>query len=118
MAALSVPTWGPTGPGGLSPLHNLNLKGQGRDRRALAQASVEVEAQFLSQLLEGLRRSLVRSVTTLRCEQTQGYQSLADQHLARAMAWGGGLGLARRLCHDLKSRYFQDPIGERNGGHP
>lgn len=117
MAASNIPTWGPTGPGGLSPLHDLNLKSQGRDRRALMQAAVEVEAQFLSQLLEGLRRSLVASLASPRSEKTQGYQSLADQHLARAMVWGGGLGLARRLCLDLDRRYFQGPTGEENGGH-
>ncbi len=101
--------WGPTGPGGLNPLHNLDLKNQGSNRRALTQAALEVEALFLSQLLESLRRSLVQSLSSPRSQPMQGYQSLADQHLARAMVWGGGLGLARRIYFDLGERTF----GER-----
>lgn len=92
--------WGSTGPGGLSPLQGLSLKGRVPDRRFLAQAAVEAETQFLGQLLENLRKSLVQSLGS-RPLGLQGYQSLADQHLARALTLGGGLGLARKLYADL-----------------
>ncbi len=97
--------WGPSGPGGLSPLHDLSLKGQiPGDRRTLAQVAVEAETQFLTQLLENLRKSLVQSLGSPQAEKNSGYQSLVDQNLARAMAMGGGLGLARRIFSDLEAR--------------
>lgn len=96
--------WGPTGPGGLSPLHGLSPKGRlPNDRRTLAQAAVEAETQFLSHLLEKLRKSMVKSLGS-RQTDLHGYQSLADQHLARALTLGGGLGLARQLYSDLAAR--------------
>jgi Rod binding domain-containing protein len=81
------------------------MKGQvPGDRRTLAQVAVEAETQFLTQLLEKLRTSMVRSLTSPQSEKMQGYQSLVDQNLARAMALGGGLGLARRIFSDLEAR--------------
>jgi Rod binding domain-containing protein len=96
--------WGPSGPGGLSPLHGLSLKGQvPNDRRTLAQVAIEAETQFLTHLLENLRKSMVKSLGSRQAD-LQGYQSLADQHLARALTLGGGIGLAHRIYSDLGSR--------------
>ena len=96
--------WGPTGPGGLSPLHDLSLKGPiPRDRQTLAQVAVEAETQFLTHLLETLRKSMVKSLGS-RQTDLHGYQSLADQHLARALTLGGGIGLARQIYSDLADR--------------
>ncbi len=99
--------WGVTGPGGLGPLHGLSQKGQvPNDRRSLAQVAVEVETTFLGHLLENLRKSMVKSLESRQTE-LQGYQSLADQHLARALTLGGGLGLARQIYSDLAARIPQ-----------
>ena len=111
--------WGSSGPAGLGPLNGLNLKNRGRvDRRVLAQAAVEAETHFLTQLLENLRKSMVRSLTSPQSQQMQGYQSLADQHLARALVLGGGLGLARRIFSDLAAQIYENGKEDTNGEQP
>lgn len=86
----------------LDPLNGMNLKNQGQaDRQTLARAAVEAETVFLTQLLEIMRRSMVQGLASPQSRQMQGYQALADQHLARVLALGGGLGLARRIFADL-----------------
>lgn len=95
---------GPTGPAGLSSLKGLQVHGRAtRNRRTLAEVAVETEALFLTHLLEQLRKSMVKSFAT-KSSEIQGYQSLADQHLAKTLALGGGLGLARHLFNDLGDR--------------
>jgi Rod binding domain-containing protein len=102
--------WAPSGPGGLT--------GQTPGGcRTLAQAAVEAETQFLTYLLENLRKSMVHSLSPPPAGM-QGYQSLADQHLARAMALGGGLGLARRLFLDLGARYPEFSEETAHGAEP
>jgi Rod binding domain-containing protein len=86
----------------LDPLNGLNPKNQGpADRQALARVAVEAETIFMTQLLESLRRSMVQGLASPQSSQMRGYQALADQHLARALVMGGGLGLARRIFADL-----------------
>lgn len=107
ISSTGLPNWGVTGPGGLGPFHGLSQKGQvPNDRRTLAQVAVEAETQFLGHLLENLRKSMVKSLGS-RQPDLQGYQSLADQHLARALTLGGGLGLARQIYSDLAARISQ-----------
>jgi|UniRef100_A0A7C3WK78 Rod binding domain-containing protein len=97
--------WGPTGPAGLSSLPGLALPGRvSKDRRTLVQAAVEVETDFLTLLLANLRKSLVQSLASSKAESGSGYQSLAEHHLAKAMALGGGLGLSRWIFLDLGDR--------------
>lgn len=66
------------------------------------QAAVEVEAIFLEKLLEQSRRTMVDPVSS-SSRKNQGYLSIADQHLARSLAAGGGLGLAEKILRDLAS---------------
>ncbi|MDI6852587.1 MAG: hypothetical protein QME75_03140 [Deltaproteobacteria bacterium] len=97
-----LPSWGPSGVGMLDPLNGMNPKNQGQtDRQTLARVAVEAETVFLTQLLETMRRSMVQGLASPQSRQMQGYQALADQHLARVLALGGGLGLARRIFADL-----------------
>jgi flagellar protein FlgJ len=117
ITSLGLPFWGPSGPGGLTPLNGLSQKGQApNDRRTLAQVAIEAETQFLTHLLESLRKSMVHSLG-IRQSDLQGYQSLADQHLARALALGGGIGLAQQIYSDLGTR-IPDTTPEVTNGEP
>jgi Rod binding domain-containing protein len=79
--------------------HGLSAGKGPNDHRRL-QAAMEVEAIFLGQLLETMRRSMVDSVGSSQ-KSLKGYLGIADQHLARALAAGGGLGLAAKILQDL-----------------
>jgi hypothetical protein len=68
--------------------------------RKLQKTAVEMESVLLEQLLGQMRRSMVDPVHK-NSEKLKGYQAMADQHLARALAAGGGIGLASRLVKDL-----------------
>ena len=104
-----LPT-GPTGPEGLSSLASLQARaGKTTDPRALAQAAVEVDALFLTQLLEKLRQALLSGCSSPKSPELQRYQYLADQQVARALAAGGGLGLAQKLFTDLKGPSLSAP---------
>jgi Rod binding domain-containing protein len=74
--------------------------GGATDDRSLLQAAMEVEAIFLGQLLDHGRRALVDPVSQ-NSQQMKGYLSMADRHLARSLAAGGGLGLAAKIIQDL-----------------
>src|SRR4030042_2139951 len=106
---------GPTGAAGLSPLYALGLKNRGKinDRKSLGQVCVEIEGVFLTQLLEQMRKSMVRGLKSSSPESQQ-YQALIDQHVARALAAGGGMGLARRLYEDLAQRLPSKPKEKKN----
>ena len=69
------------------------------DRRRL-RAAMEVEAIFLGQLLEQMRRAMVDPLTPTS-KTLRGYLSMADQHLARSLVAGGGMGLAARILEEL-----------------
>jgi Rod binding domain-containing protein len=74
-------------------------EGGATDDRRL-QAALEVEAIFLGQILEQMRRAMVDPLTPTS-KKPRGYLSLADQHLARSLAAGGGLGLAAKILQEL-----------------
>lgn len=78
------------------------------ESRTLADACQEVESLFLTQLLGQLRRTLLAGVKK-RAPELETYQNLADQEVARALAAGGGLGLARRLYADLGGERLPRP---------
>jgi Rod binding domain-containing protein len=79
--------------------YGLNEGGATDEHRRL-QAAMEVEAIFLGQLLEIMRRSMVESVGSSP-KSLKGYLAIADQQLARTLAAGGGLGLASEILQDL-----------------
>jgi hypothetical protein len=85
----------------LSLLQQYGLnKGGATDEHRRLQAAIEVEAIFLGQLLEIMRRSMVDSVGSSP-KGLKGYLSIANQQLARALAAGGGLGLASEILQNL-----------------
>ena len=72
------------------------------DQRRLQKTAVEMESVFLEQLLGQMRKSMVDPINK-KSEQLRGYLSMADQHLAKSLAAGGGIGLASRIIKDLAS---------------
>jgi len=91
---------GPGGPAGVSPL----LAGQGKvNLQQLPQLAEEAESLFLTQLIQQMRQAMVTSVRGRRQEMKE-YQVIVDQEVARALAVGGGLGLARKIYEDLAPR--------------
>ena len=72
------------------------------DRRRLQKTAVEMESVFLEQLLGQMRKSMVDPISK-KSDQLRGYLSMADQHLAKSLAAGGGIGLASRIMKDLAS---------------
>ena len=61
-----------------------------------------MESVFLEQLLGQMRKSMVDPISK-KSDQLRGYLSMADQHLAKSLAAGGGIGLASRIMKDLAS---------------
>jgi Rod binding domain-containing protein len=65
-------------------------------------AAMEIESIFLEQLMGQMRRSMVDTVGASP-QKLKGYLSMADQQFARALAAGGGLGLAEKIMENLAS---------------
>jgi peptidoglycan hydrolase FlgJ len=102
-----------------SPLSQQDLTEQGApsERRRLLQAAMEVEAIFMEQLLQQMRRTMVEPLSPTQ-KKLQGYLSIADQQLARSLAAGGGLGLAERIVEDLASIKSQPHTENSHAGNP
>jgi hypothetical protein len=75
-------------------------QGTAADQARLKKTAIETEAMFLEKLLGQMRSSMVDPISS-DSKKLRGYTSMADQHLARALAAGGGIGLARRIIKDL-----------------
>ncbi|MBM4283750.1 MAG: hypothetical protein FJ128_00660 [Deltaproteobacteria bacterium] len=110
-AHTGAPASGPLGAGGLSPY--LNDLGKMTPSQ-VPRLAVEAESLFLGQLLEQMRKAMVHSVN--RRQGARAYQSLADQHFARALAAAGGLGLGRKIADDLAPRLAAQGEEVQNGG--
>lgn len=73
------------------------------DERRLREAAREIEAVFVQQLLKTMRQaSPVGGVLSGTGQRV--YQDMMDEQLGRAMAKGGGLGLADMLVRDVLRR--------------
>ncbi len=72
------------------------------DQRRLLQAAREVEAIFLENLWRQSRRAMVEPVGSSG-KKHHDYISIAEHHLARSLAAGGGLGLADKILAGLSS---------------
>ena len=73
------------------------------DPRANAQeVSKEFEAVFIDLLLKSMRRATPRS-ELFSSETSRTYESMLDQEIARQIAMGGGIGLARAIDGQLFS---------------
>jgi flagellar protein FlgJ len=102
LGAWSVSRHEPFPAGGLS--HNLRRQ----ESQKLIQVCQEVEALFLQQLLGQLRRTLLSGLRQ-GAPEFETFQALADQEVAKALAAGGGLGLARRLLAQLNGERLAYP---------
>ncbi len=77
-------------------------RGTPNDSIRRLKAATEIESIFIEQLMSQMRRSMVDPVSSSP-QKLRGYLSMADQQLARALAAGGGLGLAERIIENLAS---------------
>ncbi len=77
-------------------------RGTPKDSIRRLHAAMEIESIFLEQLMGQMRRSMVDTVGASP-QKLKGYLSMADQQMARALAAGGGLGLAQRIVENLAS---------------
>jgi Rod binding domain-containing protein len=91
-------------PESLGPLQQQGLteRGTPNDSVRRLHAAMEIESIFLEQLLGQMRRSMVDTASS-NPQKLRGYLSIADQQLARALAAGGGLGLAGKIVENLAS---------------
>ena len=83
------------------------------DEKKLKQAGEDFEALFLNQLLQSLRRTVIKSRIMGDAPGKEVYQSLFDRELSKKMAHQGGLGLGKLLVQKVlekeKSRAVQLP---------
>jgi len=91
-------------PESLGPLQQQGVteRGTPNDSVRRLHAAMEIESIFLEQLLGQMRRSMVDTASASP-QKLRGYLSMADQQLARALAAGGGLGLAEKIVENLAS---------------
>lgn len=80
------------------------LAGTVADGLRLRRAAQDLEAVFLQSLLRTLRESGRVTGIFPRGHATRIYESLMDEEVARAMARGGGVGLADLLVRDQLRR--------------
>jgi Rod binding domain-containing protein len=81
---------------------SLSKLGTPNDSISRLHAAREIESIFLEQLLGQMRSSMVDTVGTSP-KELRGYLSMADQQFARALAAGGGIGLAEKIIENLAS---------------
>jgi flagellar protein FlgJ len=73
--------------------------------RRLRSAAQDVESIFLTQMLQTMRQASSNAKGGPLSGQSQRvYQEMMDEHLGRALARGGGLGLADMLVRDVARR--------------
>jgi Rod binding domain-containing protein len=91
-------------PESLGPLQKQGIteRGTPNDSVRRLRAAMEIESIFMEQLMGQMRRSMVDTVGA-NPQKLRGYLSIADQQMARALAAGGGLGLASKIVEDLAS---------------
>ena len=84
----------PAGPTGMTPAA----------QRQLRDTAQEVESLFLSQMLKTMRQASPNGRGLLSGQGQRVYQEMMDEQLGRALAKGGGIGLADLLVRDVLRR--------------
>jgi flagellar protein FlgJ len=74
------------------------------DERRLRDTAQDVESIFLQQMLKTMRQAFPSGQAPLSGTGQRVYQEMMDEQLARAMAKGGGMGLAEMLVRDVLRR--------------
>ena len=73
------------------------------EQRRLVTSAKEIESMFLQNLLKSMRQaSGIKAPLSGNGQRV--YQELMDEHLGRALAKGGGIGLADLLVRDVLRR--------------
>ena len=70
----------------------------------LRQTAHEVESIFLQQMLKTMRQASPNGKSLLSGTGQRVYQEMMDEHMGRALAKGGGIGLADMLVRDVLRR--------------
>ena len=89
--------------------HPINQKTAAQERAALKRVAVEFESLLLNELLKSMRSA--ESMIVGDEEKSPGsdlHREMMDEQLARAMARGGGLGLAKMLEEQLRQRHGEE----------
>jgi Rod binding domain-containing protein len=73
------------------------------EQRRLVSSAKEIESMFLQNLLKSMRQAS-GTKGPLSGQGQRVYQELMDEHLGRALAKGGGIGLADLLVRDVLRR--------------
>jgi flagellar protein FlgJ len=88
------------------------------NEKKLRQAGEDFEALFLNQLLQSMRRTVIKSKLLGEAPGKEVYQSLFDRELSQKMAHQGGLGLGKVLVQKVlekeKIQAVQPPGASRN----
>jgi flagellar protein FlgJ len=72
--------------------------------RQLRATAHEVESIFLQQMLKTMRQAFPSGRAPLSGTGQRVYQEMMDEHMGRALAKGGGIGLADLLVRDVLRR--------------
>jgi|GEM_PF-1585066 Rod binding domain-containing protein len=106
-------------PESLDPVEQQGTGARGTPKDSIRRlhAAMEIESIFLEQLMGQMRRSMVDTVSASP-QKLRGYLSMADQQLARALAAGGGLGLAQKIMENLASLETDPKTENHHEGQP
>jgi len=74
------------------------------DQRRLRATAHEVESIFLAHMLKTMRQASGSGKALLSGQGQRVYQEMMDEQMGRAMAKGGGIGLADMIVRDVLRR--------------
>ena len=77
---------------------------------AIEEVAAQFESLFLQQMLKSMRDATVKS-DLFDSNQTETYQSMADQQLALQLSEQGGIGLARMMVEQMQTRGYVSDAG-------
>lgn len=112
----------------MEPVQAAGTKASGlppAEERRLRATAHEIESIFLQQMLKTMRQAFPSGRAALSGQGQRVYQEMMDEHMGRALAKGGGIGLADLLVRDTLRRQgvtkkassdpAAEPIGQPGG---
>ncbi|WP_026332782.1 MULTISPECIES: flagellar assembly peptidoglycan hydrolase FlgJ [unclassified Thioalkalivibrio] len=91
-----------------SGLHELSRAARGGGREGMEAVAREFEAMLVGQMLKQMREASLGD-GIFENEQTEMYQEMFDQEVARSVSQGEGLGLREALIRDMERNAPTDP---------
>ncbi|WP_110619830.1 flagellar assembly peptidoglycan hydrolase FlgJ [Thioalkalivibrio sp. ALE21] len=91
-----------------SGLHDLTRAAQGGSREGMESVAREFEAMLVGQMLKQMREASLGD-GMFENEQTEMYQEMFDQEVARSASEGEGLGLREVIMRELEQNAPTDP---------